>query len=115
MSGATLGPVAVEQIRQLIRAEYLRSPLVLPAYENVGRVGLQIKLGKTDAALNKGTFASPNSGTVSVWNGTTDFASLADSGENITAYNFWGNIGSGKQVLCLHTLMGWLAIDAECS
>ncbi len=111
---AELGPVAINQIRQLWRESYLSSPLVLPAYENVGRMGLQIKLGKTDAALNKGTFASPNSGTVSVWNGTTAFASLADSTENITAFNFWGNIGSGKQVLCLRTLMGWVAIAAEC-
>lgn len=112
--GATLGPVAVEQIRQMIRQSQFEAGLILPGQEQYQQRGLMVRLGKTDSALNKSTFASPSGGTVSIWSGGTNFASLADTGENLTAYNFWGNIASGKQVLCLRTLMGWLAIDAEC-
>jgi hypothetical protein len=75
---------------------------------------VRFAFGKTDAALNKGTFASPNSGTVSVWTSGDNFATFADTTDNITVYNFWGNIGSGKQVLCVQTLWGWVVIAAEC-
>ncbi len=68
----------------------------------------QVVLGKTDAAHNKAA-----SGTISVWTGATAGA-VADSGTNITAYNFFGNISSGKYVLCINLRFGWVIFAAEC-
>jgi hypothetical protein len=75
---------------------------------------VRFAFGKTDSAINKSTFASPSAGTVSVWTSNDNFASFADTTENISVYNFWGNVASGKQVLCVQTLWGWIIIAAEC-
>jgi hypothetical protein len=76
---------------------------------------VRVAFGKTEAASTKATFASPGAGvTVSVWTSGDNFASFVDSGDDITAWNFWGNISSGKQVLCVQTLWGWIVICAEC-
>lgn len=75
---------------------------------------VRFAFGKTDSAINKGTFASPVSGTVSVWTSGDNFASFADTTDNITVYNFWGNVASSKQVLCVQTLWGWVLVAAEC-
>lgn len=81
---------------------------------NPGVSDVRFAFGITDAAINVGTFTSPVSGTVSVWTFGENFTSGADTGDNITAFNFWGNIGSGKRVLCVQTLWGWSIIDAQC-
>lgn len=67
-----------------------------------------IVFGKTDAAHNKSA-----SGTVSVWDGTAS-ASISDTGSDITAYNRFGNIGSGKWVCCVLLPFGWEIVAAEC-
>lgn len=64
-------------------------------------------LGKTDAAHNKNA-----SGTISLWGGALGIET--DTGINVTAYNHFGNIASGKKVLVFHTGHGWLVCAAEC-
>jgi len=76
---------------------------------------LALAIGKTDAAINKSTLASPATGVVSVWAGGADFASMADTGDNINAYTFFGNVASGKVVLCVLLPMGWVIFCAECA
>lgn len=73
-----------------------------------------IYLGKTDAAVNKSTVASPASVTVSVWSGSS-ISGLTDTGDNITAYSMFGNVASGKFVLCIGLNMGNLIFAAECA
>lgn len=68
----------------------------------------QILIGKTDAAHNKSA-----SGTISIWDGTSS-SGLADSGENITAYNRFGNIQTGKFVAVFTFPWGYEIIAAEC-
>lgn len=66
-------------------------------------------LGKTNGTVNKGTGASNN---VSVWAGAE--GSEADTGVDITAYNRFANLASGKWVLVL-SIQGRLYICAgEC-
>lgn len=64
-------------------------------------------IGKTDATHNKAA-----SGTVSVWAGAE--GSEADTGVNVTAYNRFANVGSGKWVLVV-SIQGRLYLAAaEC-
>ena len=65
-------------------------------------------LGKADAAISKSA-----SGTVSVYTGTTA-GSETDTTNNITAYARWGDVASGKWVLCIWLLGHWEIIQAEC-
>lgn len=64
-------------------------------------------LGKTDASHAKGA-----SGTVSVWIGTA--GSETDSTINITAYNRFAAVASGKWVWVSHNGYSWYLIAAEC-
>jgi len=66
------------------------------------------QIGKTDAAHNKSA-----SGTISIWSGTTS-AGLSDTGDNITAYNRYGNIASGKWVHVWTFPWGFEITAAEC-
>lgn len=64
-------------------------------------------LCKTDAAIAKGT-----SGTVSVYSGPP--GSETDTGRNVTAFNRFANVGSGKWVLVV-TIAGRRYLSAaEC-
>ena len=65
-------------------------------------------IGKTDAAINKGA-----SGTISVYSGTSA-SGLTDTGDNITAYNRFGNVASGKWVACWTMPWGFEFVAAEC-
>jgi len=65
-------------------------------------------LGKTDAAHNKSA-----SGTVSIYTGTTK-GSETDSTNNVTAYNRFANVESGKWVLLIYINGGYEMIAAEC-
>lgn len=69
--------------------------------------GATIKLGKTDAAHAKGA-----SGTISVYSGTK--GSETDSGENVTAWNRYANVASGKWVTCVWINGGWDLVAGEC-
>ena len=73
----------------------------------VGAAGATIKVGKTDAAHNKGA-----SGTISIWSGT--LGSETDSGVNETAWNKFGNVASGKWVAIANNGNGYYIISAEC-
>lgn len=112
------GFATLEDVSRVIDATLITEGQRPPDRGRSGRnpsiADVRFAFGKTDAAINKGTFASPVSGTVSVWTSGENFASFADTGDDITAYNFWGNVGSGKQVLCVQTLWGWVIIAAEC-
>jgi hypothetical protein len=64
-------------------------------------------LGKTDASHAKGA-----SGTVSVWTGTP--GSESDSTVNVTAYNRFGAVDSGKWVWLSNNGDGWYLVATEC-
>ncbi len=85
--------------RELARMDARNAKVRIP------RMG--IVLGKTDSSHNKGA-----SGTVSVWGGAA--GSEADTTINITAYNRFANVGSGKWVVCAYIRRDWYLISAEC-
>ena len=68
---------------------------------------MRFSLGKTDAAHNKSA-----SGTVSLWGGA--LGSETDTGINVTAYNKFANVLTGRFVMVVHTGHGWYLIAAEC-
>jgi hypothetical protein len=109
--GFTLGPNAIQQIRELMRQFYAE---VDPSWQlgNVqsGEARKPIVIGKTDAAHVKG-----ETGTISVYKGSSSGGyDLTDTGENITAYNRFGSIASGKFVAVRRMIHGWEIIAAEC-
>jgi hypothetical protein len=69
---------------------------------------LRMVLGKTDAAITKGS-----SGTVSIWTGTA--GSESDSTENITVYNKIGNIAITKWCICAYFNNAWYLVAGECA
>ena len=68
----------------------------------------QVLRGVTDSAHNKGA-----DGTVSIYSGDT-WHTLTDTGDNVTARNEMGNIGSGKKVYVFTFPWGYGVIAAEC-
>lgn len=64
-------------------------------------------LGKSDSAITKAS-----SGTVSIWTGTP--GSESDSTVNVTAYNRFADVESGKWVWVSHNGYGWYLTAAEC-
>ena len=66
------------------------------------------RIGKTDAAIDK-----DGSGTVSVYKGTTK-GSETDSGNDVEAYNRFGDIEAGKWVLVEFISGGWEIYQGEC-
>jgi len=75
------------------------------AKQRAARFG--VVLGKTDASHAKAA-----SGTVSVWGGTP--LSEADTTINITAYNKFADLDSGKWVVCIYIRRAWYLIAGEC-
>lgn len=69
--------------------------------------GLEAVLGKTNASHAKGA-----DGTINVYTGTA--GSETDSGSDITAHNKFGDVASGKWVICLKINSQWYLIAAEC-
>ena len=67
------------------------------------------RLGKSNAAINKGTGAANN---VSIWAGT--LGSESDTTIDVTAWNKFGNIATGKWVWVNHERNGWYITSAEC-
>ena len=65
-------------------------------------------IGKTD-----GSVTAPASVTVSVYSGSSS-AGLADTGDNITVYDRFGDISSTKWVSCKAYPHGWEATAAQC-
>ncbi len=74
--------------------------------ESFGRV----IIGKSNSAITKATGASNN---VSVWDGATQ-GGESDTGDDLTAWNYFGDIGSGKWVAVVETVRGYIIIAAEC-
>lgn len=73
-----------------------------------GDSGYRILLGKTDASHAKGA-----TGTISIYDGAT-LGSEADTGENVTAYNRFADVASGKWVHVLEHIRGYELISCEC-
>jgi hypothetical protein len=73
--------------------------------ETFGRV----IVGKADAAIAKSA-----SGTISVWDGATQ-GSESDTTDNVTAWNYFGDVASGKWVAVVETVRGYIIIAAECA
>jgi hypothetical protein len=69
---------------------------------------VRMVLGKTDAAITKGS-----SGTVSIWTGTA--GSETDSTENITVWNRIGNIAITKWCICAYFNNAWYLVAGECA
>lgn len=67
-------------------------------------------LGKTDAALNKGS-----SGTISIWSGTTKGSETDTTVNTTSVYNRFGNIASGKFVLLCWVDNGWELVAGDCT
>ena len=109
MAGYTFSGDAVQRIRATVRTVEGRQEL--PQTSRANSLGLQFDymlIGKTDAAINKGA-----SGTISVYSGTSS-SGLTDTGDNITAYNRFGNVSSGKWVACWTMPWGFELVSAEC-
>ena len=109
MAGYTFSGDAVQRIRATVR--HVEGQQELPQTSRANSLAMQFDyalIGKTDAALNKGA-----SGTISIYSGT-DPAALTDTGENITAYNRFGNIASGKYVIVWTMPWGFECQAAEC-
>jgi hypothetical protein len=109
MAGYTFSGDAVQRIRATVR--HVEGQQELPQASRANSIALQFDyalIGKTDAALNKGA-----SGTISIYSGT-DPAALTDTGENVTAYNRFGNIASGKWVAVWTMPWGFECKAAEC-
>ena len=70
----------------------------------------RVVIGKTNSAVSKGTGSANN---VSVWDGATQ-GSESDTTDDLTAYNYFGDIGSGKWVAVVETVRGYIIIAAEC-
>ena len=109
MAGNTFSNDAVQRIRRTVRTVEGQQELPQTSRANtaVHQFDYMI-IGKTDAAINKGA-----SGTVSVYSGSAS-SSLTDTGENITAYNRFGNVASGKMVACWTMPWGFELVSAEC-
>jgi hypothetical protein len=109
MAGKTFNSDAVERIRQTVRT--VEGQQSVPMGQRANTTPIQFDygtIGKTDAAHNKGA-----SGTISVYSGTSA-SSLTDTGDNITAYNRFGNISSGKWVFVWTMPWGFEITAAEC-
>jgi hypothetical protein len=109
MAGNTFSNDAVQRIRRTVRT--VEGQQELPQTSRANTTVHQFDyalIGKTDAALNKGA-----SGTISIYSGT-DPAALTDTGENVTAYNRFGNIASGKWVAVWTMPWGFECKAAEC-
>ena len=78
---------------------------------------IEVHVGKTDSAINKGA-----SGTVSRWqpkaatgtNQVTATTDMEDSTDNDTVFNLFANVGSGKWVIYLRVWYSYFMISAEC-
>lgn len=72
-----------------------------------GVVGSKFLIGKTAASHSKGA-----SGTINIYRGET--AGSESFSGTVSAYNRFGDIGSGKWVLCVRVQRNWNVICAEC-
>lgn len=72
-----------------------------------GSAPMEMLVGKADSAITQG-----NSGTISVWSGTS--STLSDTTLNVTAFARLGDVGSGNWVYLLPTAHGFEIIAAEC-
>jgi hypothetical protein len=100
---------AVGRIRDTVRT--VEGWQSVPQAQRANTTPLQFdyaQIGKTDAAHNKGA-----NGTISIYSGT-DPTSLTDTTDNVTAYNRFGNIASGKWVLVWTMPWGFEITAAEC-
>ena len=68
----------------------------------------RVIIGKTDSSHAKGA-----SGVVSIYDGATQ-GSESDTTINVTAWNRFGAIASGKWVAVVETVRGYEIIAAEC-
>lgn len=69
----------------------------------------RVLIGKSNSAIAKGTGATDN---VSLWDGVQ--GSETDTTIDVTVWNYLGDIASGKWVVFVETVRGYVAIAAEC-
>lgn len=75
--------------------------------ELIALTPISLRIGKTDASHSKGA-----SGTISLYSGTGGSAS--DTTENVTAYNRFADLDSGKWCLLAYIGGGWELVAGEC-
>lgn len=93
--------------RSVRRSEGAQVPPTRRQRQYGGGGEFRVLIGKTDASHAKSA-----SGTISIWDGTQ--GSETDTGQNVTAYNYFAAIGSGKWVAVVETVRGYIIIAAEC-
>ena len=69
----------------------------------------RVLIGKANSAIAKGTGATDN---VSLWDGVQ--GSEADTGLDVTVFNYLKDIGSAKWVVFVETVRGYVMLDGEC-
>jgi hypothetical protein len=109
MAGYTFSGDAVQRIRATVR--HVEGQQEMPQASRANSLALQFDymlIGKTDAAITKGS-----SGTISVYSGTSA-SGLADTGDNVTAYNRFSSVAAGKWVACWTMPWGFELVSAEC-
>mgnify|MGYP007100097628 CR=1 FL=1 len=69
----------------------------------------RVLIGKSNSAITKGTGSANN---VSVWDGVQ--GSESDTGDDVTAWNYFGDIADAKWVAFVETVRGYVILAAEC-
>lgn len=108
MAGALLGPRSLAALKDLIAKDRQRTR----TYPQTRRGNAVVPIAtpmlcKTDSSHAKGA-----SGTVSIYSGTP--GSETDTTENVTAFNKFANLGSGKWCWVESNGFGWYLVAGEC-
>ena len=101
---AMLGPRTVAAIGELLRTR--RTSRTLPRGQQQRFAANLPKLGQAAADI-----AAEDSGSVQIWNGTP--GSETDTGQTITAYNYFRQVNSGDWVWCAHNGSGWYVVAKD--
>lgn len=103
---------AFERVRQAtLRSEQDVGTNRVPRESSPRMMPLNFYIGKTSGSIAKGS----GSGTVTIWDSTSDAAALAASSQTLTnVYNPFASIGATKWVLVIQMPWAYLVCAAEC-
>lgn len=99
-----LGPRTIAALGELLRTR--KSSRTPPRGQQQRFAANLPKLGQAAEAIG-----AESSGSVQIWNGTP--GSEADTGQTITAYNYFRYINSGDWVWCAHNGYGWYVVAKD--
>ena len=69
--------------------------------------------GRVIVGKTAGSHAKSAAGTINIWDGETQ-GSETDTGETLSAWNYFAAISAGKWVAVVETVRGYIIISAEC-